>query len=259
MTIGPRKYSRNSLTRTAAACALACLLLAPVTTHARTVAQKKQAARAQFESAERLRDGLESKAEAQRTRADYQKVIDAYRKVYYTAPTSAKADASVLAVADLLGDQGRILKDPKSFKDAIGQLVFLRREYPGSKHRAEALFTIGEIYRDDLDDGKQAKATFEDFLKHYPANSHAQEARRAIAEIDNPSAARSPFKVKATKPNRPGRPKTLRAAEDAPGVTTERVTTDRVATDRLAADRAAADKTPAEDAMAAVQPQQQDV
>ncbi|HEX4605854.1 MAG TPA: N-acetylmuramoyl-L-alanine amidase, partial [Candidatus Angelobacter sp.] len=130
---------------------------------------------------------------------------------------------------------------------------------PGSKHRAEALFTIGEIYRDDLDDGKQAKATFEDFLKHYPANSHAQEARRAIAEIDNPSAARSPFKAKATKPNRPGRPKTLRAAEDAPGVATERVTTDRVATDRLAADRAAADKTPAEDAMAAVQPQQQDV
>src|SRR5579859_5970381 len=216
MNIGPRKHSRNSLTRIAAACALACLLLAPVSGLARTVAQKKQAARAQFETAERLRDSLESKAEDRRTRQDYQKVIEAYRKVYYTAPTSVKADASVLAVAELLDDQGRLFNDPKSFKDAIGQLVFLRREYPGSKHRAEALFTIGEIYRDDLDDGKEAKATFEDFIKHYPLNSRAQEARKAIAEIDNPSAAKSPFKAKSPKRGRPSRPANLRAADAEP-------------------------------------------
>jgi N-acetylmuramoyl-L-alanine amidase len=216
MNIGPRKHSRNSLTRIAAACALACLLLSPLSSVARTVAQKKQAARAQFDTAERLRDSLESKAEAQRMRQDYQKVIEAYRKVYYTAPTSVKADASVLAVAELLDDQGRIFSDPKSFKDAIGQLVFLRREYPGSKHRADALFTIGEIYRDDLDDGKEAKATFEDFIKHYPLNSRAQEARKAIAEIDNPSAAKSPFKAKSPKRVRASRPGNLRAAEVEP-------------------------------------------
>ncbi|HVG90976.1 MAG TPA: N-acetylmuramoyl-L-alanine amidase, partial [Alphaproteobacteria bacterium] len=216
MNIGPRKHSRNSLTRIAAACALACLLLSPLSSVARTVAQKKQAARAQFETAERLRDSLESKAEAQRTRQDYQKVIEAYRKVYYTAPTSVKADASVLAVAELLDDQGRLFSDPKSFKDAIGQLVFLRREYPGSKHRADALFTIGEIYRDDLDDGKQAKATFEDFIKHYPLSSRAPEARKAVAEIDNPSAAKSPFKAKSPKRVRPSRPANLRAAEAEP-------------------------------------------
>ena len=193
-------------------------MLAPVSTFARTVAQKKQAARAQFDTAERLRDDLETRPEAQRTRRDFQKVIDAYRKVYYVAPSSVKADSSVLAVAELLDDQGRILKDPKSFQDAIGQYIFLRREYPGSKYRAEALFSIGEIYRDDLDDTKQAKATFEDFVKHYPGNSHAQEARKAIAEIDNPSAAHSPFSAKATRHDRPSRPKTLHAAatDDAP-------------------------------------------
>jgi N-acetylmuramoyl-L-alanine amidase len=208
MNIGP-------LTRKTFACALACLLLAPVSTFARTVAQKKQAARAQLDTAERMRDSLESKPEAQRTRKDFQKVIDAYRKVYYTAPSLAKADVAVQAVAELLEDQGRLLNDPKSFKDAIGQLVFLRREYPGSKLRAEALFTIGEIYRDDLDDAKQAKATFEDFVKRYPGNSRVQEAHKAIAEIDNPSAAKSPFQAKAPR-QRPGRQKTARAAEDAP-------------------------------------------
>jgi N-acetylmuramoyl-L-alanine amidase len=210
MNIGPR-----TLTRKTFACALACLLLAPVGAFARTVAQKKQAARAQLETAERMRDSLESKPEAQRTRKDFQKVMDAYRKVYYTAPSLAKADVAVQSVAELLEDQGRLLNDPKSFKDAIGQLVFLRREYPGSKFRADALFTIGEIYRDDLDDAKQAKATFEDFVKRYPGNSRAQEARKAIAEIDNPSVARSPFQAKEPR-QRAGRQKSLRAAEDTP-------------------------------------------
>src|SRR4029077_17769562 len=198
------------------ALALACLLLAPVSTFARSVRQKKQAARSQFETAERMREALDGMPESDRTRRGYQKVIDAYRKVYYTAPTSVKADASVLAVAEMLDEQGRVLNDPKSFKDAIGQYVFLRREYPGSKYRAEALFTIAEIYRDELNDSAQAKATFDDFLKHYPGNSHAQEARKAIAEIDNPSAAINPFKAKAPKRERAAKTKVLRAAEDPP-------------------------------------------
>src|SRR6195256_3935381 len=213
MNIGPRNLSPTTLARKAFVYALACLLLAPVSAFARTVAQKKQAARAQLEIAERLRDSLENKPETQRTRKDFQKVMDAYRKVYYTAPSLAKADVAVQAVAELLEDQGRILSDPKSFKDAIGQLVFLRREYPGSKFRADALFTIGEIYRDDLDDAKQAKATFEDFVKRYPGNSRVQEARKAIAEIDNPSVARSPFQAKAPR-QRAGRQKPSRAVEE---------------------------------------------
>src|SRR5215471_3790458 len=165
------------LVRKTIVCALACVLLAPVTMAARSVKQKKQAARAQFDVAENLRAVLDAKPESQRTHRDYQNVIDSYRKVYYTAPNSIKADESVLAVAELLEEQGLVLNDSKSLKDAIGQYVFLRREYPGSKYRAEALFAVAEIYRDDLDDKVQAKAGFEDFLKHYPGNSHAQEAR----------------------------------------------------------------------------------
>ncbi len=196
--------------------ALACLLLAPVNAAARSVKQKKQAARAQFDTAEQLREALDAKPESKRTRHDYQNVIDAYRKVYYTAPNSIKADESVLAVAELLEEQGLVLNDSKSLKDAVGQYVFLRREYPGSKYRAEALFTIGEIYRDDLNDKVQAKATFEDFLKHYPGNAHAQEARKAIAEIDNPSAGKNPFQPKSAKREHAARPKVQRAVDDAP-------------------------------------------
>src|SRR5260370_13071599 len=131
-----------------------------------------------------MREAVEGKYEYRRTRRNFQQVIDSYRKVYYTAPNSNRADASALAVAELLEEQGRILNEPKSFKDAIGQLEFLRREYPGSKYRAEALFTIAQIYRDDLDDSPQARATYEDFLKHYPGSTSAAQARAPLAQMD---------------------------------------------------------------------------
>lgn len=194
------KFGTTLAKRLALALSLACAL-APLA-HARTVKQKKQAAGAMLENANRLRDDLLGTPESDRDRRDYNKVIELYRKVYYTAPSLAKADVAVLAVAELLDDQGRIFNDPKSFKDAIGQLAFLRREYPGSKHRVEALFTIGEIYRDDLKDPEQAKTTFQDYLKHYPHSQLAPKAMQAIAEIDNAGDAPSPFKKKGAKAQR---------------------------------------------------------
>jgi N-acetylmuramoyl-L-alanine amidase len=176
---------------------LACLLLAPA--QGRSVKQKKLAAATQFQTAERMREALGGKAQSQRTRRDYQRVLDAYRKVYYVAPNSIKSDAAVLAVADLLDEQGRIFNDPKSFKDAIGQLEFLRREYPGSKLRAEALFTIAQIYRDDLDDTAQAKATFQEYLKHYPHSTMAAEARQTLDDIDAEAKGVKLTKGKALK------------------------------------------------------------
>src|SRR5579864_6703199 len=166
-----------------AICTAAASLLLPQAGARRTVKQKKQAALVQFENAEKLRAALERKPETRRSRDDYEQVLDAYRSVYHTAPNSSKADTAIVIVAELLDEQGRVLPDLKSYSDSIGQLVFLRREYPGSKYRVAALFTIGEIYRDDLGDGMQAKATFEDYLKHYPNSSLAPDARQALAGL----------------------------------------------------------------------------
>ena len=47
---------------------------------------------------------------------------------------------------------GRRFNDDDILRSAIGQYEFLRREYPGSQGRFDALFTIGEIYQDDLND-----------------------------------------------------------------------------------------------------------
>ena len=141
-------------------------------------------AREHFAAAERMREALNGRPPTDRTRRDYQRVVNAYREVYLGAPTSTKADPSVVAVAETLVEMGRRFEDDKILNKAIDQYKFLRREYPGSKYRADGLFTVAEIYKDDLNNSDAARATFQEFLRHYAHNRLADDARQAILEID---------------------------------------------------------------------------
>ena len=87
-------------------------------------------------------------------------------------------------MAETLVEMGRRFEDDKILYRAVAQYKFLRREYPGSKYRVEGLFTIGEIYKDDLDNPEAARAAFEEFLRHYPGNHLADDARQALAELN---------------------------------------------------------------------------
>lgn len=146
-------------------------------------------ARDHFATAERMREALNGRPQTDRTRHDYQRVINAYRNVYYGAPASTKADPSVVAVAEIMVEMGRRFEDDKILNDAIGQYKFLRREYPGSKYRCDALFTIGEIYKDDLNDADSARATFQEFLHRYPHNRLVDDAKQAITALDREAKA----------------------------------------------------------------------
>jgi len=165
---------------------LATLSAAPV--YAR-VHHSEAWARERFATAERMREALNGRPPADRTRRDYQRVLNNYRSVYLGAPTSTKADPSVVAVAETLVEMGRRFDDDKILNEAIEQYKFLRREYPGSKYRFDGLFTIGEIYKDDLDQPAAARSTFQEFLRRYPHNRLADDARQAIAELDQDAEA----------------------------------------------------------------------
>jgi len=142
-------------------------------------------ARQHFATAERMREALNGRPADERTRREYQRVINAYRAVYFGAPTASKADPSVVATAELMVEMGRQFDDDKILRQAIEQYRFLRKEYPGSKYRFDALFTIGEVYKDDLDDPEEARTTFEEFLRRYPRHHLADDSRAAIKELDS--------------------------------------------------------------------------
>ena len=177
----------STLTRGSSALRLgAVLLLAllPLASASARVHRNDTWARQQFAKAERMREALNGRPAGERTRREYQRVIDSYRRVYFGSPASSKADPSVVATAELMIEMGRRFDDNKILRGAVEQYRFLRKEYPGSKYRFDALFTIGEIYKDDLNDPEEARTIFEDFLHRYPRNRLADDARAAMKEID---------------------------------------------------------------------------
>jgi N-acetylmuramoyl-L-alanine amidase len=179
---------------------LLLMALSGVPAHAR-VHHGEAWARERFAGAERMREALNGRPPADRTRHDYQRVINAYRNVYYGAPTSTKADPSVVAVAETLVEMGRRFDDDRILNEAIAQYKFLRKEYPGSKYRADALFTIGEIYKDDLNDTEQARGVFQEFLHRYPQNRLAADAQRGLAGLDHEKKVVAQTQKRAGKEN----------------------------------------------------------
>ncbi len=184
--------------------------------HART-RHSESWAREHYAAADRMREALNGRPPAERTRRDYQRVLNAYRSVYYGAPASAKADPSAVAVAETLVEMGRRFDDDKILKAAIAQYKFLRREYPGSRYRCDALFTIGEIYKDDLNDPEQARAVFADFLHRYPHNRLAEDAQQAVAELDQEVESAKKNAETKKKPGREVATKSDRSAESSEG------------------------------------------
>ena len=112
-----------------------CSLLLPLVSASARVRHNDAWARQQFAKAERMREALNGRPVGERTRHEYQRVIDSYRRVYFGSPASSKADPSVVATAELMVEMGRRFDDNKILRGAIEQYRFLRKEYPGSKYR----------------------------------------------------------------------------------------------------------------------------
>jgi N-acetylmuramoyl-L-alanine amidase len=178
------------------------VLLLPLVSASARVHHNDAWARQQFAKAERMREALNGRPVGERTRREYQRVIDSYRRVYFGSPVSSKADPSVVATAELMVEMGRRFDDNKILRGAIEQYRFLRKEYPGSKYRFAALFTIGEIYKDDLHQSEEARTTFTDFVHRYPRNRLADDARAAVKEIDAEAAEKERLAEKAARKRR---------------------------------------------------------
>jgi len=143
----------------------------------------------QFTKAEAQRETLNGHAEQARTRREYETVIASYRRIVLEAPTSSKADASAFAVAELTAEMGRHFKDDIALYSAVREYKYLRREYPGSKHRIEALLAIVEIYKNDLGDDSDARGAFEELVRRYPHSKLVKEAQAELSASTEQASA----------------------------------------------------------------------
>ena len=190
------RWLRRSGWMAGAVCAAAVLCATPVAVHGSgpetpTVDRSRnarhpdpKAALTPWEQAERIREDLEGVAEADRTRAEYGHAMDAYRDIYHEHPGDLHAAVAAYSVAELLAEQGRTLHDPRSLKAALGQYEFLRKQYPGSSLRVQALLNEGQIAQNELADAAGARSAYELLIREYPRSPQAEEARAALLSLE---------------------------------------------------------------------------
>jgi len=179
-TLRPRAAQSAPFLRLLLAVLLALSLLPPA--RAESLAAKRAAAKAQFERAEKQRTALQGKPKNERTLEEYQQLVNSYRRVYLITPHAVEVPAAMVKVAELYQEMGRRFGD-MYFQPAIDAYQFLLHEYPTSRFREDALMTIGQIQKNDLDQLELAEKTFQEFLRLHPRSTRTEEAQQALTEI----------------------------------------------------------------------------
>jgi N-acetylmuramoyl-L-alanine amidase len=139
-------------------------------------------AREQFEHAVKMRTTLEGTPQKERSIADYRLAVTAYHKVYLISAQAEEVTPSLIAEAELYEEMGRLF-DAKYFQSAIETYNFLLKQYPGSRYRGEALYSIGLIQKDDLHQPDLAEATLKEYVKRFPKSDLSSDARVALKDI----------------------------------------------------------------------------
>jgi N-acetylmuramoyl-L-alanine amidase len=159
---------------------LALALAVPLCASART--DPKMDARQQFERAVRMRTTLEGTPQKERSLVDYRATVAAYHKVYLISAQAEEVTPSLIAEAELYEEMGRLF-DPKYFQSAIDSYNFLLKQYPGSRFREQALYSIGLVQKDGLHQPDVAEATLKDYIRRFPKSDLASDARVALKDI----------------------------------------------------------------------------
>lgn len=129
-----------------------------------------------FARAEAERQRLEAVPEAQRTKADWDRALDAYRAVYHERPGDLHAAEAVYDVAQLLAEEGRARRDAGLLRAALAQYEFLRKQYPGSSWRVPALLEEGRLEAHDLGDADAGRERWQMLVAQYPGSAAAAQA-----------------------------------------------------------------------------------
>jgi N-acetylmuramoyl-L-alanine amidase len=168
---------------------VASLLAVPTVAFPGVSARRQAQARAAYDEAVRLRTKLEAQTGESPRKGDYEKVIRAFREVYRLNPASSKAPVALAAVAELDQEMGRAFSSHEYLQSSAQAYKFLISQYPRNPIARDALYSLGELYRLDLEDPEAARETFQTFLQQYPRSAKAAEARKGLKEIDQEGRA----------------------------------------------------------------------
>lgn len=178
----PRRHIHATTPRFALGAALLLCASVPAASANAASSERRQSARAQFAHAEEQRATLGAKAFADRTLADYKRVVAAYRRVYLITPHASEVPQALFMVAELYEQMGEQF-GAKYFQSAVDAYQFLIHEYPENRNCPEALLRVAKIQKDDLSQTDLASKTYEEYLRLYPRSARRREVLETLAGL----------------------------------------------------------------------------
>jgi N-acetylmuramoyl-L-alanine amidase len=198
---------------------LALSLFPPAGRAEENASSRRDAARTQFERAQKAREALEARPENARTLKDYTALVIEYQRVYLITSHAADVPASLNQVAELFRTMGDLF-DSKYYQRSIDSFQFLMKQYPASKYREDALLAIAHIEQDDLHDSVLARKTYEQFLSLHSRSPHAPEVRAILDKlVAENTAAKSPQPSSAAEDHSDRMPPRAISADKTPPTT----------------------------------------
>src|SRR5688572_10364777 len=111
-----------------------------------------------YDQAVRLEEALKKSGDKQKQVSEWKKVVEAYRKVYYTHPSSGYCDNSLFHVGGLYAEMGRRFDDSLYFHRACSTYEFLIDQYNSSSLVEEAMLEYIRVMREELNKEQEVKA-----------------------------------------------------------------------------------------------------
>ncbi len=144
-------------------------------------------ARQLYAAALHLEEKLDAAPSRQASAAAYQRVVNAFWRVYQKAPASPYATSALLHAARLQEEMGRRY-GLRYYRAALNTYQLLVHEYPHSRYVPQALWQIAEIERNKFGDDALADKFIAFLLQHYPRSEFARQPR---ARQQAPAAPRA--------------------------------------------------------------------
>lgn len=167
--------------------ALGIILVLPLASSAAASARGK--ANTAYQHALRRRARLEARPQHKRPAGDYLALIRDFQNVYEYDPTYDKSPTALADAAQLREEMGWEFADKRYYLDSIKAYEFLMAQYPRSPVARDALFTVGEIYRVDLNEPDQARRVFRKLLAESPKSAKSRLAREKLKQIEEAETA----------------------------------------------------------------------
>ncbi len=163
--------------------------------------QVASTAKTAWKQALAAREAFEAEPVGQHTEAEYAEAMGGFRAIYHGRPGDLYAPRTVDAVAELLAEQGRELKDRKSLHDAAGQYEFLAKAYPASSLAAPGLAKALQLLGPEAADDRPEAAKVQAWLQaQYPRSAAAKFAGDAGIVAERPAAGAEPGEVQESRP-----------------------------------------------------------